>query len=173
MCTYFACIYVYVIIHGTVPHRGQNRIFWTHSHFDLCFLFETYFYIYLFSATCIHIFPACMYDHQHVCLVPTEVRTSYQNPWNWSYLQFVKHHMLGKEPRSSGRAASALKFWVVFLAHTLLFTTISSLILFEEKDTLTVHCCQSLLCLSYKKKHSFFFSYLLRSIIRSGHIVRA
>lgn len=50
---------------------------------------------------------------QCVCPVPTAARRVYPNPWNLSYrLLWAILCMVGIEPRSSRRAASALKLWV-------------------------------------------------------------
>ena len=50
---------------------------------------------------------------QCVCPVPTAARRVYPIPWNLSYrLLWAILCMVGIEPRSSRRAASALKLWV-------------------------------------------------------------
>lgn len=65
-------------------------------------LLNYYFYL-MYTNVCLH--------EQHVCAVPAEASRGCQTSWKRSYRWAWAMWMLGIEPGSSVRAASALKLW--------------------------------------------------------------
>lgn len=117
----------------SVPTKASpTRLLHNINYVDFNIFYVSLFHVYEYL-------PVCMYV-SCVCLVPKEVRSGHQIPWNWSNGSlFQLPCVLETKPRSSPRAVSTFKCWAVSPAPKLCFNiSISSYQNSEPSKLLTL-----------------------------------